>query len=369
MLGSVGLFSLDYLPTSLDTWQPHSALVASVSRVSEAEEREKYGRAVGYVKQQITERILRVPDPTSLEDLLEVLMVDEVWLAAIATMNELNLRLPRPTTRYQAKFAGTVRRVFPPKASLDYESAHEIGARAGKFNNARYHLPLNERPEYDFVLDLIPPDIYQHDSPPTEVMEHVFRSTKMYMSVLTLHFVIIHGMRVPAWLAEKLVSVWREGCLSWLTLYASAGYALPFELVPAKDRLDLPVLFKEARQTYELWQSEARSHAIVLRNQRETPWLGELYSMVKDEKSDDALDLLFEKVDDLLVEGRMEQCDRLLKKIDEKRLDTSLLVGVLSITLPAKTSLKERPSFFERAKTRLQELAPGRSERLLSGLN
>lgn len=98
-------------------------------------------------------------------------------------------------------------------------------------------------------------------------------------------------------------------------------------------------------------------------------WLDELYSLVARHDPDSAIDLLFANVDDLLSEGAFRRCDALLKTIDPKRLDSNLLVAALSATKRAAPLLHERQAFVRRVRTRLQELAPDRLERLLAGLD
>lgn len=98
-------------------------------------------------------------------------------------------------------------------------------------------------------------------------------------------------------------------------------------------------------------------------------WLGELYSFVARHEPDNAIDVLFSHVDDMLSEGAFHRCDALLKTIDPKRLDSNLLVAALSATKRAAHQLAERQAFVRRVRARLQELAPDRVERLLSGLD
>lgn len=98
-------------------------------------------------------------------------------------------------------------------------------------------------------------------------------------------------------------------------------------------------------------------------------WLGDVYSLVARQRPDDAVDILFDHIDDLLLAGRFAHCDELLRAVDLARLDTNLIVAVLSITLMAAEHLPYRARFFERARRRLAILAPDRVERLLSGLD
>ncbi len=97
-------------------------------------------------------------------------------------------------------------------------------------------------------------------------------------------------------------------------------------------------------------------------------WLEDVYSFVQQNKLDDAIDVLFYNIDDLLLAGELYKCDCLLKTIDLKRLDTNLVVALLSITKSAKHKLSERASFVLRALNRLNELSPDRVSKMISGL-
>lgn len=81
-----------------------------------------------------------------------------------------------------------------------------------------------------------------------------------------------------------------------------------------------------------------------------------------------ASDLLFEKIDDLLLEGKMEEADEAIRAIDVDKLDSSLLVGVLSVTLRARDLLRTRPALVRAIEKRLHDIVPGRVEELMSGL-
>lgn len=97
-------------------------------------------------------------------------------------------------------------------------------------------------------------------------------------------------------------------------------------------------------------------------------WLGDVYSLVAQHDPDGAIDVLFARVDEMLIAGEFDHCDALLKTIDPKRLDSNLLIATLSATKRAAAKLPERRAFVRRVTARLKEVAPGRVERLLSGL-
>jgi hypothetical protein len=59
---------------------------------------------------------------------------------------------------------------------------------------------------------------------------------------------------------------------------------------------------------------------------------------------DTQLDIIFEYIDDLLIEHDFEKVDELLLLRD---LTPDLAVGILTVTLPAKEFLKNRQNFLE----------------------
>lgn len=69
-----------------------------------------------------------------------------------------------------------------------------------------------------------------------------------------------------------------------------------------------------------------------------------------------ATDLLFDRVDKLLVGGAFDVCDKFLKRVQVERLSTSLMRSFLAITYPAKGRLASRPGLFSRIESRMREL-------------
>lgn len=102
----------------------------------------------------------------------------------------------------------------------------------------------------------------------------------------------------------------------------------------------------------------------------ETPfaWLTEIYALVKAGNPDDALDILFRQIDELLVLDQASQCEDILRSIDLQKLDSNLLVGLLSITLPIASTSTARAKVFERIERRFRLDFPSRADRLLAGL-
>jgi hypothetical protein len=82
-------------------------------------------------------------------------------------------------------------------------------------------------------------------------------------------------------------------------------------------------------------------------------WLLEVYDLSSKNELDKAADILFDKVDDLLLAGDFKGCDSLLTQIDLDRLDVNLVVAALAITFAAKHELPSRTAFVTRSRTRL----------------
>lgn len=67
--------------------------------------------------------------------------------------------------------------------------------------------------------------------------------------------------------------------------------------------------------------------------------------IVKDR--DSQLDELYDKFDTLFYEGRFETADALIYEIIPDQVSTDYLLGVLTVTLPAKSKLLSRHAFFD----------------------
>lgn len=93
-----------------------------------------------------------------------------------------------------------------------------------------------------------------------------------------------------------------------------------------------------------------------------------IYTLVKHNEPECAIQVLFHEVDRWLREGRFDWTDKFLEELDVKKLDTNLIVGVLSITLAAKNELTKREAYVKRAREYLVELCPDRVDRLLERL-
>lgn len=88
----------------------------------------------------------------------------------------------------------------------------------------------------------------------------------------------------------------------------------------------------------------------------------------KSGQTDAALDIVFDQIDELLLAGKFSQVNRLFVDIATEVYSVELLLGILTVTLPAKNQLQDRAEFYKRTAQTLQsrgELQEG----LLVGLD
>jgi|GEM_PF-4751957 len=94
-------------------------------------------------------------------------------------------------------------------------------------------------------------------------------------------------------------------------------------------------------------------------------WLEELYAL---NNVDDAIDSIFNKFYDWFEAGGFSDADEALQLMRLDRLNTYLIVAVLSATLPAQSRLPSRVQFVEAARKVFEKTEPNEVEALLSGL-
>lgn len=83
----------------------------------------------------------------------------------------------------------------------------------------------------------------------------------------------------------------------------------------------------------------------------------------------DCLDWLFDKVNDLQLEGKFDEIDQFMYQLDLTKIDPTAMLGVLSITYAGESKNAARKDFYDRVKTRLSEIfSADRVENMLQGL-
>ena len=82
---------------------------------------------------------------------------------------------------------------------------------------------------------------------------------------------------------------------------------------------------------------------------------------------DAALDVLYDRVDDLLKAKQFALVDDLLRQANVTSLSTDMLLGFLTVTLPAKSKLAARDKFFADAEASIKTRGEWENS-LLAGL-
>lgn len=97
-------------------------------------------------------------------------------------------------------------------------------------------------------------------------------------------------------------------------------------------------------------------------------WLEEIYQLCEENNTDKGIDILFSKIDELLLKEDFDLCDDLLRTINLQKLNTSMLLGLLSITFTATAKLPYRSKLVTNIEAVLKVREPNRVESLLKGL-
>ena len=96
-------------------------------------------------------------------------------------------------------------------------------------------------------------------------------------------------------------------------------------------------------------------------------WMLVTLDLDRDDKSDAALDELFDRIDPLLTAGEFGKIDGIIAAMPVEGPSLTLMMGLLSITRPAGEHLPSRPRYFERV-YRLCKAMRRDAELLLGGL-
>jgi len=80
----------------------------------------------------------------------------------------------------------------------------------------------------------------------------------------------------------------------------------------------------------------------------------------KSKTIDSKLDKLHDSIDSFFKRGSFSTVDIIIEYLAMRETDTDLLLGYLTVTLPAKSSLNNRAKLYERCKSMMnQELLKG----------
>ncbi len=100
----------------------------------------------------------------------------------------------------------------------------------------------------------------------------------------------------------------------------------------------------------------------------QTSFLDNANRLDKRGQTDAALDIIFDQIDETLLSGEFDRVDRILVEITPDDFSVELLLGLLTVTLPAKNRLCNRASFFKQVRHSLHERGET-DEGLLVGLD
>lgn len=113
----------------------------------------------------------------------------------------------------------------------------------------------------------------------------------------------------------------------------------------------------------------AAQTAIPKTEQRPTAgWVPELYAAAERGHLDAAVDILFDRVSELMTEGRFEEVQSTLLSLDLTKFEINVLVGVLTSTARAADQLPMRSKLVRAVEARLRQIAPERADALIATL-
>jgi hypothetical protein len=121
-------------------------------------------------------------------------------------------------------------------------------------------------------------------------------------------------------------------------------------------------------------EAESEADAVVSKGPKLPPWYIDAFKPRpsvenRGEIVPDSLDIIFDEIDNWFCAGRFKACDRFLANVvrDPEHRDLSVLVGILTATLPAAAKLPNRARLLQMVHNRL--LAAGRNaDAALKGL-
>lgn len=96
-------------------------------------------------------------------------------------------------------------------------------------------------------------------------------------------------------------------------------------------------------------------------------WLEEAEDLVARNREDEGLDIVYDKLDRLLMSGSFAACDVMLQQVEVTRFSLDILLALLTVTLPASMELPTRAVYFEKVQAELKSRGLDTDE-LLSGL-
>jgi len=121
---------------------------------------------------------------------------------------------------------------------------------------------------------------------------------------------------------------------------------------------------EEVAAAFERWISAFAGPLVVSKTET---FLEHAQRLADRGQTDASLDIIYDRIDEMLLAGEFDQVDRLLVDTSPNTLSVDLLLGVLTVTLPARKRLANRAAFFALVEQTLRERG-ALKESLLVGL-
>jgi hypothetical protein len=102
-------------------------------------------------------------------------------------------------------------------------------------------------------------------------------------------------------------------------------------------------------------------------NQTTPHWLIEAQRLDREGQTDAAMDLVFDRIDEMLTANQFRDVNSILDAVTTGDWSLTMLMGFLSITLSAADRLPSRPAFFDRVWKTCTSMGKN-PEKLLGGL-
>lgn len=106
---------------------------------------------------------------------------------------------------------------------------------------------------------------------------------------------------------------------------------------------------------------------IIVESEYPEKFVDSLRQMELNDNLEAMLDFLYVNIDNLLLAGKFATVDDILEVVQPPSVGIHTLLGLLTVTLPAKPLLEARKGFYEACETYLRN-TPVWEENLLSGL-
>jgi|GEM_PF-5265289 len=96
-------------------------------------------------------------------------------------------------------------------------------------------------------------------------------------------------------------------------------------------------------------------------------WIEQAIELERNGKTEESIDVIFDHIDDLLLDSRFDECDEAIRAMPIDRMTNGQLITVLTATADAKMVLQSRADFYRRTKAALVAKS-AHADNLLFGL-